>query len=57
MYICIISLILKISIGEKRIVFHIDFDIICSMEEIINPSIKDMPIVVCVFSEEQMKEV
>ena len=37
--------------GEKRIIFHVDFDyFFAQCEEIRNPSIKDMPVVVCVFS-------
>ena len=36
---------------EKRIIFHVDFDyFFAQCEEIRNPSIKDMPVVVCVFS-------
>lgn len=41
----------KISRVEKKIIFHIDFDyFFAQCEEIRNPSIKDMPVVVCVFS-------
>lgn len=37
--------------GETRIIFHVDFDyFFAQCEEIRNPSIKDMPVVVCVFS-------
>jgi DNA polymerase IV (archaeal DinB-like DNA polymerase) len=37
--------------NEKRIIFHIDFDyFFAQCEEIRNPSIKDMAVVVCVFS-------
>ena len=36
---------------EKRIIFHIDFDyFFAQCEEIRNPSIKDIPVVICVFS-------
>ena len=36
---------------EKRIIFHVDFDyFFAQCEEIRNPSIKDMPVVICVFS-------
>ena len=36
---------------EKRIIFHIDFDyFFARCEEIRNPSIKDIPVVICVFS-------
>jgi DNA polymerase IV (archaeal DinB-like DNA polymerase) len=41
----------NISRVEKKIIFHIDFDyFFAQCEEIRNPSIKDMPVVVCVFS-------
>lgn len=37
--------------SEKRIIFHVDFDyFFAQCEEIRNPFIKDMPVVVCVFS-------
>ena len=37
--------------NEKRIIFHIDFDyFFAQCEEIRNPSIKDIPVVICVFS-------
>ena len=37
--------------GEKRIIFHIDFDyFFAQCEEIRNPSIKDIPVVICVYS-------
>ena len=37
--------------NEKRIIFHIDFDyFFAQCEEIRNPSIKDMAVVICVFS-------
>ena len=36
---------------QKRIIFHIDFDyFFAQCEEIRNPSIKDIPVVICVFS-------
>ena len=36
---------------QKRIIFHIDFDyFFAQCEETRNPSIKDMPAVICVFS-------
>ena len=36
---------------EKRIICHIDFDyFFAQCEEIRNPSIKDLPVLVCVFS-------
>lgn len=37
--------------GEKRIIFHVDFDyFFAQCEEIRNPYIRNMPVVVCVFS-------
>jgi len=37
--------------GEKRIIFHIDFDyFFAQCEEIRNPSIEDIPVVICVYS-------
>ncbi|HJT83689.1 MAG TPA: hypothetical protein VJ697_04330 [Nitrososphaeraceae archaeon] len=36
---------------EKRIICHIDFDyFFAQCEEIRNPSIKDLPVLACVFS-------
>ena len=36
---------------EKRIICHIDFDyFFAQCEEIRNPSIKDLPVLICVFS-------
>src|SRR5215211_5026532 len=41
----------NINTGEKRIIFHIDFDyFFAQCEEIRNPSIKDIPVVICVYS-------
>jgi len=40
----------NINTGEKRIIFHIDFDyFFAQCEEIRNPSIKDIPVVICVY--------